>query len=558
MISFSSLRSHPKVTLPSVDNGWLINSSIVKDPPKSITTRRIDKVGQTQMVEEMIEDNGSRICGTIMKFPRGVNPAAEYTEPIENNVKLPGANSTIRDNSNNLLQLRTDPGYFFRSQYGRGSGGYLARRIMMYGGAFRPPIMTQQQLMPLSRQPRVRTSCVTHPEKINYRATCGETNLDYSKNIKEYVLQPDCQPTIKKVIERSGQQSEGIEKFIQDKILLENVNAGVRTRDLKLQENFKCPTVTNIKPTTAYAYTTPCTENITRDSMLYVMEKPTSFIKDELLQGSVIPNARFMEKYGMGVDNTNVDKWILEYPRKGAGEPIVCAPRHSGLLPTTEIEAKFYLHDDPTCAKDVVTNPTQQRQVLAQNQNVVNFVKDDVLNAFDVMGMPTLDNVVAYNILDHNKMDVEKYIHDDPRHYDAHAGVYGSNRITKRLDDAADVSNVKVIYDNIHADASTQLTSVDKNVYMHSRDQMGKQRSIRQFSKDAGRLSDKFDDPQNYKRQVKLNPTLNTSHYSISNVGYKPRTADMYEELPVTNQVNDGKFKDRVKAIYSDRDNLVF
>jgi hypothetical protein len=554
MLSFSSLRSHPKVTLPSVDNGWLINSSIIKDPPRSITTRRIDKVGQTQMIEEMIEDNGSRICGTIMKFPRGVNPASEYTEPIENNVKSPNYNSTIRDNSNNPLQLRTDPGYAFQSQFGRGSGGYLARRLMMYGGAFRPPIMTQEQLLPLSRQPRLRTSCVTHPEKINYRSTCGQTNLDYSKHIKEYALQPNCEPTIKRVIEKSGQHcGEGIEGFIQDKLLLKNVNAGVRTRDLTLQENFKCPTVTNIKPTTAYAHTTPCTENITRDSMLYVMEKPTSYIRDELLQGSVLPNARYMDKYGMDVDNTNVDKWILEYPRKGAGEAIVCAPRHSGLLPTTEIDAKFYLHDDPTKCRNVVTNPREHKQVLQQNQNAVNFVRDDVLNTFDVVGMPTLNNVVAYNILDHNTVDVDKYINYDALQYDTHAGHYGSNKLVKRLDDAADFGSVKIIDDHIHADASTQLTCVDKNVYMHSRDQMGKQRVIKQFSKNAGRYSNNIDDPQNYKRQVKLNPTLDMSHYSISNVGYKPRTADTYNEMPVTHQVNDGKFKDRIKSVYNDR-----
>lgn len=552
MISFSSLRSHPKVTLPSVDNGWLINSSIIKDPPKSITTRRIDKVGQTQMVEEMIEDNGNRICGEIMKFPRGVNPASEYTESIQNIVRLPGSNSTIRDNSNNPLTFQTDPGYGFHSQFGRGSGGYLARRIMMYGGAFRPPIMTQEQLLPLSRQPRVRTSCITHPEKINFRATCGQTNLDYSKHIKEYVLQPDCQPTIKKIVEKV-EQCEDVDKFIQDKLLLENVNAGMRPRDLTIQENFKCPAVTNIKPTTAYAYTTPCTENITRDSMLYVMEKPTSFIKDELLQGSILPNARYMEKYGVGVDNTNVDKWILEYPRKSAGEPIVCAPRHSGLLPATEMDAKFYLHDVPTCAKDVVTNPTQHKQVLENDRNVVNFVRDDVLNAFDVIGVPTLDGVIAYNILDNCNVDVDKYINHDIINYDTHAGIHGSNKITKRLDDAADCSNVKIIDNHIHADASTQLTSVDKNIYMHSRDKMGKQRSIRQFSQNAGHSTNKFDDPQNYQRRVKLPPTLDLSEYSVSNVGYKPQTADNYHVMPVTNQIKNGDFKDCVKSIYYSR-----
>lgn len=553
MISFSSLRSHPKVTLPSVDNGWLINSSITKDPPKSITTRRIDKVGDTQMVVDMIEDNGSRICGEIMKFPRGVNPAFEYTEPIENTV---GSSATIRDNSNNPVTLQSDPGYSFVSQFGRGSGGYLARRIMMYGGAFRPPIMTQEQLLPLSRQPRIRTSCVTHPEKINYTKSCGQTTLDYNKIIKDYVIHPDCQPTIKNVIERSGKGEgvEHIEHFIQDKLLSENVTSGMRTRDLTLQDNFKCPAVTNIKPTTAYAYTTPCTENITRDSMLYVMQKPTSFIKDELLEGSIVPNVRFMDKNGMDLENTNVNKWILEYPRKSAGEPIVCAPRHSGALPVTEIEAKFYLQPDQS-AKDVITNPTQQRQIMAENQNVVNFVKDDVLNAYDVMGVPTLDNIYAYNILDHNEVDMAKFINNDTRHsHDVHAGLHGSNRMTKRLEDAADFGGVKVLNDHIHADAFTQHTSVDKSVYMHSRDKMGKQRVIRQFAQDAGRLNNNVDDPNNYKRNVKLNPTLNLqSQYSIQNVGYQPQSSDRYSEVPVTNQISDGNFKNRVKSIYAER-----
>lgn len=554
MLSFSSLRSHSKVTLPSVDNGWLINSSIVKDPPKSITTRRIDKVGDTQMVEEMIEDNGSRICGTIMKFPRGVNPAAEYTEPIESSSKI--SNATIRDNSNNPMRIRTDAGYLFRNQYGRGSGGYLARRLMMYNGAFRPPMYTQEQLLPLSRQPRIRTSCVTHPEKIDYRKTCDTPNIDLGRNIKEYVLQPNCEPTFKKIVEHGGIKCDNIDKFVQDKLLTENVSSGMRTRDLTLKENYKCQAVTNLKPTTAYAYTTPCSEKITRDSMLYVMEKPSSFIKDELLQQNVVTNAIYNDKYGMDVDNTNVNKWILEYPRNSLGEPIVCAPRHSGLLPTTEIESKFYLHDDEPKCKDVVSNPSFRKQVLMENQNATNFVKDDVLNTFDVVGMPTLDNVIAYNILDHNNVDLEKYIHEDSLlSHNVNAGMYGSNKISKYIDDTADFANVKVIDNHIHADASTQITSVDKNVYMHSKDTMGKQRNIRQFTTDSRKHS-QIDDPQNYKRNVRLQPTIDLSGYSVSNVGYKPQTADKYNNsntLQVSNKINDGVFKNKLKTIYSER-----
>ena len=45
-ISYSGLSNYGKATLPSVDT-WGTNMNILKDPPKSIQTRRIDRVGQT-------------------------------------------------------------------------------------------------------------------------------------------------------------------------------------------------------------------------------------------------------------------------------------------------------------------------------------------------------------------------------------------------------------------------------------------------------------------------------------------------------------------------------
>jgi len=45
-LSYHMLTSHGKATLPSVSN-WGTNTNILKDPPKGIHTRRIDKVGDT-------------------------------------------------------------------------------------------------------------------------------------------------------------------------------------------------------------------------------------------------------------------------------------------------------------------------------------------------------------------------------------------------------------------------------------------------------------------------------------------------------------------------------
>ena len=59
-ISYSAITNHGKVTLPSVET-WGTNMNILRDPPKSIHTRRIDKVGQTSNITAMIDDSGNRV-----------------------------------------------------------------------------------------------------------------------------------------------------------------------------------------------------------------------------------------------------------------------------------------------------------------------------------------------------------------------------------------------------------------------------------------------------------------------------------------------------------------
>ena len=56
-LSYSAITNHGKITLPSIES-WSTNMSILKDPPKSITTRRINKVGQTSDITSMIDDAG--------------------------------------------------------------------------------------------------------------------------------------------------------------------------------------------------------------------------------------------------------------------------------------------------------------------------------------------------------------------------------------------------------------------------------------------------------------------------------------------------------------------
>lgn len=523
MLNFSSsLRSHPKVTLPSVDNGWLINDTIIKDPPKSITTRRIDKVGSTQMVTDMIEDNGSRICGNIMKFPRGVNPAAEYTLPVDL-IKSSGvgSTSTIRDNSNNPPTFRSDPGYRFHSQYGRGSGGYSARRIMMYSGAFRPPIYTQEQLLPLSRQPRIRTSCVTHPEMINYSASPLENNLDLQKNIKPVVLQAPIDPTLKYIIEKN-QKQHNIEDFIQDKLLAQDVTSGVRPRDITLKENLKCFGTTKIDPTTAYANTRPCSEGITRDTMLYVFQKPgMNYVRDVLLKSHVTPNISGISKEGESKISNN---YTLTYPR--AIKDIVCAPRMSALLTT----------DEP--------------------DNINNFIKPEVLNAHDVMGMPQLDNIVAYNILDKNILDTAKYINDDIIHNTVDAGYGGSHYTSNYIDDMTDYGQIKVNNDMLYVPAYSQkIGNGERDVYVHNNNP-GRNIDIVQYETNSAICKNVSDDYLNTNRRVKLLPKISPND-GFENVGCKPSLINNMDSCSIQHQINNGQFKNRVKRVHFEREPII-
>ena len=73
MISYSGITNYGKATLPSVGS-WGINNNILRDPPKSIHTRRIDKVGQTSEITEMVDESENRSCEAILQFARGVNP----------------------------------------------------------------------------------------------------------------------------------------------------------------------------------------------------------------------------------------------------------------------------------------------------------------------------------------------------------------------------------------------------------------------------------------------------------------------------------------------------
>jgi hypothetical protein len=170
-----------KVSLPSVDS-WNYDLAVLRDPPKSIHTRKIDKPGQTSDITQMIQDSSDRACEAIMVYARGVNPMV--------GVSYDNYGNNGGQKSGNVSQQGLN--------LGGNKAAYLPYRIMN-GGAFRPPVRDQRELLPLSRQPRVWTQSFTQPGFADYskKVFCTTETGDELRMVKkpEQVLKGNIRPT---------------------------------------------------------------------------------------------------------------------------------------------------------------------------------------------------------------------------------------------------------------------------------------------------------------------------------------------------------------------------
>ena len=191
-------------TLPSVE-GWGSNANILRDPPKSITTRRIDKVGQNIDITELVDDSGDRINEGINVYARGVNPMV----------------SVSYDNNSNNAGISGNP--TSTSAQPQARLPYPA----FDNGAFRPPILTQRDLLPLSSLPRTWFSTLSTPGFVDFSKTQQQANsyraLKEANNV--YNVKPNKTASIEKPL---------IENFkmlnsINDRHINVNATSGIKS-----------------------------------------------------------------------------------------------------------------------------------------------------------------------------------------------------------------------------------------------------------------------------------------------------------------------------------------
>ena len=218
-ISYSALTNYGKATLPSVDS-WGTNLTILKDPPKSIHTRKINKVGENNDITQMIEDSGNRTCEAITHYARGVNPmlSVSYSNYGNNGGQRSGG---IQINGGRNAKLPYN---------------------VMEGGVFRPPVQRPVDLLPLSRLPRNITKVNSNIEFIDYtkKAIIQGQACDY-RQVHNNTLKGNVRPTAIYNIETPIKENFEVKYVIQNPIMANNISSGTRTQDIT-QQNVKEPT----------------------------------------------------------------------------------------------------------------------------------------------------------------------------------------------------------------------------------------------------------------------------------------------------------------------------
>lgn len=170
-LSYDGLTTSRRATLPSVEM-WSTNMNILRDPKAGIYTRRVDKVSDTQGVLLAQDNAGDRIAECINVYARGVNPMV----------------SVSYDNNSNNAGLRG-------SLLNRNQGVKLPYRPEVY----RPPVLRQEDLMPLSRQPRNWFYALANPELPNVvqNMQCNETK----SSTVDKLLRPEGPPSYRLNVE---------------------------------------------------------------------------------------------------------------------------------------------------------------------------------------------------------------------------------------------------------------------------------------------------------------------------------------------------------------------
>lgn len=308
-LSYSGIVGRGKVTLPSVDT-WGTNMNILKNPNSGIYTKRIDKVGETNQITQYIEDATDRACEAINVYARGVNPMVSVSY---NNHGSNGGQRSSGLTSQNNTQAK------------------LPYRIMN-GGAFRPPVLLQEDLLPLSRQPRNWTNAYAQKGFVDFSRkmrTCG--TAAETKEVHTDTLRSCVRPTAVYKMETPLHEPFEVKYVIQPSIKIE-ASSGLRSMDIT-EQKVQTPTKEiDVNPLHAHAQATYT------DTSRYV--NANEFDPDRYLQDTNTHSVN------TNVSSSNKNATSIEDILDLSDLPVHDIRTYSAQAPTSGIEQTKYIHDD--------------------------------------------------------------------------------------------------------------------------------------------------------------------------------------------------------------------
>lgn len=257
-----------KTTLGSVEAG-LGSMKILRDPPKSGWTRRVDKVGQTSSLTEMSDESGDRINEAISVYARGINPFASvsYNNYGNNGGQQSGG-----------IQIGGPP------------SAKLPYTIMR-DGAYRPPVLLQQDLLPLSRLPRSISSlsAEARPEMADFtRRLRSCASAAQTKEVHTDILHPVAQANLSNPTSKVDALKAPFEvKYVVQPTVQKTAHSGMRPRgDPTVRWDQLQPGSVQNDPLHAPARTNQQGSNWTSP----LNTDPSGGIHTEMLQGKVRTN----------------------------------------------------------------------------------------------------------------------------------------------------------------------------------------------------------------------------------------------------------------------------
>lgn len=367
MISYPKL---DRLTLTSVEK----MPFILKDPPKSLTTRRVDKVGQTQLIVDEIDASCSRANDAISVYSRGVNPMVHVNY----------------SNYGNTAQSRTI--------VGTNKQAYYPYRVVREG-AFRPPALRKEDLVPLSRMPRDWTYAYTNPAMPDFSKNM-QCNFNPSNQVKNEIMSVPVKPTKTFIIQVPFSQPYDVKNIIKnndtysvtsnvsgfDDIILTNSEP---TKEIQDTNTYTIYTNLSSVKSEVLNHDSNCVPNETKNISVYSAYAPIS------LRG-----INTMDDYtGTPTQTQDVRHTFDVYAQK--------AQNKNHMLPTN-IEIQLDRNIPATSAQ---TNRTGLNVIEFANRNYRLTHKVNPGGFENKGGMPQLERSVLKPLLNSSKYDLQTKTH---------------------------------------------------------------------------------------------------------------------------------------------------